>query len=145
MDSIYILIIGIIIVVGGIIGLKLHPFLALILGALAVAMLTPVASVEQFYLLKGSSAAEALKLSHKSLGERIATEFGNTTAKIGILIAMAAIIGKTMLDSGGAERIVRTLLKITGVDKAPIGFIISSFFRNILTGRFYYIFHFPTS
>jgi gluconate:H+ symporter, GntP family len=131
MDPIFILIIGIIIVVGGIIGLKLHPFLSLLLAALVVALLTPAASVEQFYLLKGSSAEEALKLSHKSLGERIATEFGNTCAKIGILIAMAAIIGKTMLDSGAAERIVRSLLKLTGVEKAPIGFVISSFFLTI--------------
>jgi gluconate:H+ symporter, GntP family len=131
MDPIFILIIGIIIVVGGIIGLKLHPFLSLLLAALVVALLTPAASVEQFYLLKGSTAEEALKLSHKSLGERIATEFGNTCAKIGILIAMAAIIGKTMLDSGAAERIVRSLLKLTGIEKAPIGFVISSFFLTI--------------
>ena len=131
MDPIFILLIGIIIVVGGIIGLKLHPFLSLLLAALVVALLTPAASVEQFYLLKGSSASEALKLSHKSLGERIATEFGNTCAKIGILIAMAAIIGKTMLDSGGAERIVRSLLKLTGIENAPIGFVISSFFLTI--------------
>lgn len=131
MDPIFILIIGIIIVVGGIIGLKLHPFLSLLLAALVVALLTPAVSVEQFYLLKGSTSEEALKLSHKSLGERIATEFGNTCAKIGILIAMAAIIGKTMLDSGAAERIVRSLLKLTGVEKAPIGFVISSFFLTI--------------
>lgn len=131
MDPIFILIIGIIIVVGGIIGLKLHPFLSLLLAALVVALLTPAVSVEQFYLLKGSTSEEALKLSHKSIGERIATEFGNTCAKIGILIAMAAIIGKTMLDSGAAERIVRSLLKLTGVEKAPIGFVISSFFLTI--------------
>ena len=60
--------------------------------------LTPEAAIEQFYLAKGMSAAEALKQAHKSVGERIATEFGNTCAKIGILIAMAAIIGKSMLD-----------------------------------------------
>lgn len=131
MDSIFILIVGVIIVVGGIIGFKLHPFLALLLAALAVALLTPAASIEQFYLLKGTAAAEALKLSHKSVGERIATEFGNTCAKIGILIAMAAIIGKSMLESGAAERIIRALLKLTGEKKAPIGFLISSFFLTI--------------
>jgi GntP family gluconate:H+ symporter len=131
MDPILILIVGVIIVVGGIIGFKLHPFLALLLAALAVALLTPAASIEQFYLLKGTAAAEALKLSHKSVGERIATEFGNTCAKIGILIAMAAIIGKSMLESGAAERIIRALLKLTGEKKAPIGFLISSFFLTI--------------
>jgi gluconate:H+ symporter, GntP family len=122
---------GVVIVVGGIIGFKLHPFLALLLAALAVALLTPIASVEQFYLSKGILADEALKLSHKSIGERIGTEFGNTCAKIGILIAMAAIIGKAMLDSGAAERIIRAMLKITGEKNAPIGFVLSSFFLTI--------------
>ena len=40
-NPLFILLVGIIIVVGGIIGLKLHPFLALLLGAFVVAMLTP--------------------------------------------------------------------------------------------------------
>ena len=130
-DPILILFIGVIMVVGGIIGLKLHPFLALLLAAFTVALLTPSVSVEQFYLSKGMSAAEALKQSHKSIGERIGVEFGNTCAKIGILIAMAAIIGKAMLDSGAAEKIIRSLLKITGEKNAPVGFILSSFFLTI--------------
>ena len=130
-DPIFILFVGVIIVVGGIIGLKLHPFLALLLAAVVVALLTPTVSLEQFYISKGSAAAEASKLAHKSIGERIGTEFGNTCAKIGILIAMAAIIGKSMLESGAAEKIIRSLLKLTGVNKAPIGFLISSFFLTI--------------
>jgi gluconate:H+ symporter, GntP family len=130
-DPILTLCVGVIIVIGGIIGLKLHPFLALLLAALTVALLTPTAAVEQFYLAKGTAAVEAAKLSHKSIGERIATEFGNTCAKIGILIAMSAIIGKSMLESGAAEKIIRALLKLTGVNKAPIGFLISSFFLTI--------------
>jgi len=130
-NPIFILLVGILIVVGGIIGFKLHPVLSLLLAALAVAVLTPLASVEQFFLSKGMSAAEALQQSHKSIGERIATEFGNTCAKVGILIAMAAIIGKSMLDSGSAEKIIRAILKITGEKKAPVGFVLSSFFLTI--------------
>ena len=130
-DPIVILFVGIIIVVGGIIGLKAHPFLSLLAAALVVALLTPVASVEQFYLSKGMSAAEATSVSHKSIGERIAGEFGNTCAKIGILIAMAAIIGKAMLDSGAAEKIIRSMLKVTGEKHAPVGFVLSSFFLTI--------------
>ena len=130
-DPILILLVGIIIVVGGIIGLKLHPVLSLLLAAIVVALLTPSVSVEQYFISKGTVSAEAAKLAHKSIGERIATEFGNTCAKIGILIAMAAIIGKAMLDSGAAEKIIRAMLKITGVNNAPIGFILSSFFLTI--------------
>lgn len=130
-DPILLLFIGILIVVGGIIGFKLHPFLALLLGALVVAALTPASYLEQFGLSKGMDAAVALAFSKKSVGERIATEFGNTCAKIGILIAIAAIIGKCMLESGAAERIIRALLKLTGIEKAPFAFLFGSFFLGI--------------
>ena len=131
MDPLLILLSGMVVVVGGIIIFKLHPFLALLTAALTVAILTPESYVHQFFLSKGMSDAEALKLAHKSIGERIATEFGNTTSKVGILIAMAAIIGKSMLDSGAAEKIIRSMLKVTGTRRAPIGFTLSSFFLTI--------------
>jgi len=130
-DPIFILFVGVVAVVGGIIGLKLHPFLALLLAAFVVAFMTPAASIEQFALSKGGTAAAALQLSKKSIGERIATEFGNTAAKIGILIAMAAIIGKCMLESGAAERIIRSILRAIGMDKAPAAFLVSIFFIGI--------------
>lgn len=130
-DPLFILFVGIVIVVGGIVKLKLHPVLSLLLAAIAVALLTPVSSVEQFFIAKGGLEADALKAAHKSIGERIGIEFGNTCAKIGILIAMAAIIGKAMLDSGAAEKIIRAMLKVTGEKNAPIGFILSSFFLTI--------------
>ena len=131
LDPIIILLVGIFIVVGGIIGLKLHPFLALLLAAFAVAILTPASVVQQVSLKKGLDAAAALAYSKKSIGERVATEFGNTCAKIGILIAMAAIIGKCMLESGAAEKIIRSLLKLIGIEKSPFAFLISSFFLGI--------------
>lgn len=130
-DPILIMLIGMAIVVGGIIKFKLHPVLSLLLAAIVVALLTPVASVEQFFISKGGLEVDALKAAHKSIGERIGIEFGNTCAKIGILIAMAAIIGKAMLESGAAEKIIRAMLKITGEKNAPIGFILSSFFLTI--------------
>lgn len=126
-----ILLIGMIVVVGGIIGLKLHPFLALLLGAFIVAILTPGSVLEQYALSRGSSPQVALQLARRSVGERVALEFGNTCAKIGILIALAAIISKCMLESGAAERIVRSILRLTGMDKAPIAFLVSSFFLGI--------------
>ncbi len=131
MDPFLLLFFGIIIVVGGIIGLKLHPFLALVLAAFVVATLTPASYVEQFGIAKGLTAGDALALSKKNVGERIATEFGNTCGKIGILIAMAAIIGKCLLESGAAERIIRSILSLTGMEKAPIAFLVSSFFVGI--------------
>ncbi|WP_080057309.1 GntP family permease [Spirosoma aerolatum] len=130
-DPLLILAVGVVIVVGGIIGLKLHPFLALLLGAFVVALMTPASAIEQFAITKGTAPVAAAALAKKNIGERIATEFGVTCGKIGILIAMAAIIGKCMLESGAAERIIRSMLRITGVERAPIAFLISSFFIGI--------------
>ncbi len=130
-DPIFLLLVGVVIVVGGIIAFKLNPFLALLIAAFVVALLTPSSSIIQFALHKGSTQAAAEALAAKSVGERIATEFGNTCAKIGILIAMAAIIGKSMLESGAAERIVRSMLNTLGISKAPIAFLVSSFFLGI--------------
>lgn len=130
-DPLLILLVGILIVVGGIIGLRLHPFLALLLGAFVVAFITPESAVEQYALNNGSSAEAARQMAERDIGERIALQFGSTAGKIGILIAMASIIGKSMLESGAAERIVRSTLKLTGVNKAPVTFLGSSFFLGI--------------
>ena len=130
-DPLFILAIGILVVVGGIIGFRLHAFLALLVGAFVVALLTPDASIITYITGKGGSLSDAQKLINQDVGLRIASEFGSTCGKIGILIAMASIIGKTMLESGAAEKIVRSTLKLTGEKRAPITFLGSSFFIGI--------------
>lgn len=130
-DPFLILFIGLVIVVGGIIGLRLHPFLALLLGALMVALLTPASAIESYALSSGASPEAALQLANSSIGARVASRFGTTVGQIGILIAMASIIGKCMLESGAAERIVRSTLRVTGIQKAPVTFLGSSFFLGI--------------
>lgn len=130
-DPFFILAVGLVIVVGGIIGLRLHPFLALLIGALAVALITPASSIETYALSTGASPEASLQMANSSIGNRVAQRFGSTVGQIGILIAMASIIGKCLLESGGAERIVRSTLKVTGISKAPITFLGSSFFLGI--------------
>lgn len=207
--------VGIVIVVGGILGFRLHAFLALILAALAVSLLTPASAIEwhelgrlQFskfekvgdeILLKvkeddinqvgrqllivqqdpdsgnvrnagtvtitGFATREiggkpeavaetalnpptagnlvfdrkhtlivspadrgaARSLSRDTVGNRIAIGFGNTCIGIGILIALAAIIGKCLLDSGAADKIVRWTLSLVGEKNAPFAFMVSGF------------------
>ena len=69
---------------------KLHPFLSLAIGALAtgaIAGLDVAATTGSF-----------------------ASGFGSTMGGVGILIALGAIYGKLLADSGGADRIVETLV-----------------------------------
>ena len=223
-----ILLAGIVVVVGGILALRLHAFLALTFGALAVAMLTPAASVENYNVQKSATqvtlwaqaqkrltflgpdsfqpadgqsyvvlkppgedgadrfremaylsavvvdelqpdASEqipaifgtvewadgvdgvneiadddqvlfliptgawqtAQKSDNATIAQRVAGGFGTTAGKIGILIAMASIIGKCLLDSGAADRVVRTALGWFGEKFAPAAFVVAGFLLGV--------------
>ncbi len=123
---------GVAIVVGSVLWLRLHAFLALVFGALVVAALTPRANIEQYYMQSKSLSAEAAAAqADKTVGVRVAEGFGDTCMKIGILIAMAAIIGTCLLESGAADRIVRTALNWFGERAAPLAFMLSGFTLGI--------------
>lgn len=130
-DPLIIVLVGMIVVVGGIIILRLHAFIALLIAAFVVALMTTRAALEQFARGSGMSPEEVGQFADSSIGGRIAVAFGENAAEIGIVIAMAAIIGKCLLESGAAERIVRSVLNATGVEKSPIAFTGSSFFLAI--------------
>ncbi|MFM9090891.1 MAG: GntP family permease, partial [Verrucomicrobiota bacterium] len=59
MDPLYLLLLGVVAVIGGIVWLRLHPFVALLAAALAVAVLTPAATLERNLLAQRKSPAEA--------------------------------------------------------------------------------------
>jgi GntP family gluconate:H+ symporter len=75
--------------------------------------------------------ASAVKESRQTVASRVASGFGTTAGKIGILIAMASIIGKCLLDSGAADRIVRTALAKFGEKFAPLSFVFSGFLLGV--------------
>ena len=75
--------------------------------------------------------AGVTEASTKGVGDRIGAAFGSTCAKIGILIALAAVIGKCLLDSGAADRIIRAALRLVGERGAPVAFVVSGFTLGI--------------
>ena len=81
---------GIAVIVALIIVLRFHPFLALTAGSLTVGV---VAGVDIETTLASFSAG-----------------FGSTAASVGILIALGAMFGKLLADSGGADEIVDTIV-----------------------------------
>ncbi|AZI59297.1 gluconate transporter [Nakamurella antarctica] len=70
--------------------LKLNPFLALTIGAIGVGM--------------GASLGAGKSVTSFASG------FGSTMGSVGILIGFGAMFGKLLADSGGADRIVDTLV-----------------------------------
>jgi len=130
-SPIVLLLLGLLIVVAGILIIRLHPILALLTGAVLIAWLTADSQLQLFAQTKGLSETQINNLLNQSFGERIAIAFGETGGKIGLLIVLASIIGKCLLDSGAAERIVRSMLKVFGESKAPGAFMVSSFILAI--------------
>ncbi|MBW3600304.1 MAG: GntP family permease, partial [Planctomycetes bacterium] len=79
------------------------------------------------FLVTAPERRAAAATARRSVGVRVAEDFGDTCAKIAILIAMASIIGKCLLDSGAADRIVRSALRVVGERGAPGAFVGSGF------------------
>ena len=98
---------GVALVLGLIIALKVNAFIALISAAIVVSLMSPGP-----FFLKMTRVAEA---------------FGTGAGNIGIVIALAAVIGSCLLDSGAADRIVRAFLRLLGEKRAPIALMGSGF------------------
>lgn len=94
------LLVGMATVLGLIIFLKANAFIALITAAMVVSLMASGDVQDKF--------------------SRVASAFGDSAKGIGIVIALAAIIGKCMLDSGAADRVVRAFMGLLGEKRAPI-------------------------
>ena len=142
------------VVIGGVLWLRLHAFVALIGGALVVASLATPDAIKQSVMNDTRIEKDIRKQATNRLGQddpsltnlvqelhktkakhtasqsvisRVTGAFGKACGSLGILIAMAAIIGKCLLDSGGAERIIRSALGLLGEKRAPLAFTGSGF------------------
>ena len=97
-------------IIGAIVVLRVNAFLALLGTAIVVSLLSPGLPAEKI--------------------ARVAEGFGRTAGSIGVVIALAAIIGKAMTDSGAADRIVGAFLGLLGEKRGghalgATGFVLS--------------------
>lgn len=93
------LVVGIAIVVVLITWLKLHPFLSLAVGSAAL----------------GAIAGMPLT----DLAETFTEGLGSTVGEVGLLVALGAMLGKLLTDTGGADQIVDTVLRHTPDRRLP--------------------------
>jgi gluconate:H+ symporter, GntP family len=62
---------------------------------------------------------------------RVASAFGSTAGAIGIVIALAALVGEAMIRSGAADRLVRTPLALLGEKRAATAMMASGFVLSV--------------
>ncbi len=107
---------------------------SLLVGVVVVLLLLVYWDVPAFVGLIIAAFAIGVVSPEIPLGEvatQTAEEFGATMTGIGIPILMAAIIGKSMTDSGAAHRIVRGFTSLFGLDRAEYALFGSGFVMAI--------------
>jgi len=114
-----VLALGILFVVVAIAAFRIHAFISLILAAVLVGALASG--------LPGSEGANQIVTA---IGLTM-TEFGSTAGKIAWVIALAAIIGVCLMESGAADRIVRGMVRSLGEERAGVALVLCSFFLSI--------------
>jgi gluconate:H+ symporter, GntP family len=112
-------VVGLVLVILLLVRFDVPAFIGLIIAAFIVGIVTP-------------------QVPLGDVASQVATAFGDNMAGIGIPILMAAVIGKTMMESGAAVRIVRGFESITGEENSYLalfgsGFVLSIpvFFDNV--------------
>jgi GntP family gluconate:H+ symporter len=111
MPPLVILLIGMVTILGAIVVLRINAFLALIGAAILVSLLAP-----------GDPTAKMA---------RVAEGFGRMAGNIGIVIALAAIIGTALMRSGAADRIVEAFLSVLGERRGATVLCASGFVLSI--------------
>ena len=91
---------------------KVNAFAALILSAILIGILSPNVGVQDIM----GAVTEA---------------FGGLVGRIGIAIAMAAIIGQCLMESGGAEKITRRFVDWLGEKYSSFSMVISGYILSI--------------
>ncbi len=127
------------IVLSLVIWLKVHPFLALIIAATVVSFSTPEKSLKSYAENYTQSQKDRGKMTDSSAKQfkddfakvspmkRVVQEFGGGCAKVGLIIAFAALIGKCMLESGAASKVVMVIISLFGEKRVGLAFLCSGF------------------
>lgn len=107
MPPLLILLLGTLVVILCIVRLRIGAFFGLMLAAFLVSFLAPGAFGDKL--------------------PRVVAALGTAAGKLAVIITCAALIGKCMTDSGAADRIVRTFLRLLGERRAPAALMSSGF------------------
>jgi gluconate:H+ symporter, GntP family len=85
----------------------------------------------QLRLISTMDFKAASALGKQTFMNRLTNAMGSYCGSLAILIVMASIIGRCLLDSGAADRIVKSTLSVVGEKNAPAAFVISGFTLSI--------------
>jgi H+/gluconate symporter-like permease len=99
--------------------LRVHAFMALIFAAICAGLLAKTLPGEP----EKSHWVQAVELT--------TSEFGVTAGKIGVVIALASVIGMCLMESGAADKVVRRFLALFGEKRAGVAILVSGYILSV--------------
>ncbi len=134
MTPLAILLVALVLVVGGVLVLRFHPFIILITVAFVVAAVTPAETVAR-QTGRPTHPSTAVDSAAEDLlpppGRRVAEGFGKTALDIGVVIAMASILGGCLSAAGAAGRLVEAIRSLVGPGQTPLALLLAGFVLGI--------------
>ncbi len=108
---------------------RLHAFFSLIIAAVLAGVLAHTLLPGEYGTLPKTPEKER---GHWVQAAELTTEgFGKIAAKIGVVIALASVIGTCLVESGAADKVVRRFLGLFGEKRAGTALLCSSYVLSI--------------
>lgn len=114
--------------------MPLHPIAILVIAVAIVFLLILRLRINAFIALITAAATVGILSPNVPLGEvmpSVAREFGGVCGSIAIVIALAALIGQCLMESGAADKIVRVFVRALGEKRASLSLLSSGYVLSV--------------
>ena len=114
--------------------MDIHPLVVLALAIAVVFILIIRLKINAFLALITAAITVGLLSSTVSLAEvmpEVAEAFGRVCGGIGIVIALAALIGQCLMESGAADKITRVFVRALGEKRASLSMLASGYVLSV--------------
>ena len=114
--------------------MELHPLLVLAIAIGVVFLLIIRMKINAFLALITAATVVGVLSSRVPLGEvmpEVASAFGRVCGGVAIVIALAALIGQCLMESGAADKIVRVFVRSLGEKNASISLLSSGYVLSV--------------
>jgi GntP family gluconate:H+ symporter len=114
--------------------MTLHPLVILSIAIAVVFVLILRLRINAFIALITAATTVGILSPNVGLGEvmpSVAGEFGGVCASIAIVIALAALIGQCLMESGAADKIVRVFVRALGEKHASLSLLSSGYVLSV--------------
>ncbi len=114
--------------------MELHPLVILTIAIAVVFVLILRLKINAFIALITAATTVGILSPRVALGDvmpSVANEFGGVCAAIAIVIALAALIGQCLMESGAADKIVRVFVRALGEKRASLSLLSSGYVLSV--------------